>query len=254
VRTGSASSAWLSLGDAKAVEISELSALQVDQQARGFVLTLAYGEIKNQIDQPLADDEDFVVHTGDLVLAVRGTVFTVSYTSSLVNVEVESGTVAVLDIQGNELAVLGAGESGEYFDEGKGEFVEGLYLIQNMNEDYLSHSSGSLQCSATSGDVWYLKEAENGAYYVYAENLGSGRLLDLHNDWDTEGNVVKLQYETGYLEAQTWRFVSNGDGTYKIRTAHSSGRVLTANGSDLPTIQTYAETNAQKWVLLPASN
>jgi hypothetical protein len=114
VRTDSASSAWLSLGDAKAVELSELTALQVDQQARGFVLTLAYGEIKNQIDQPLADDEDFTVHTGSLVLAVRGTVFTVNYTENIVNVGVESGTVAVLDTQGNEIEVLGAGESSEY--------------------------------------------------------------------------------------------------------------------------------------------
>jgi hypothetical protein len=114
VQTGSGSSAWLSLDDAKAVELSEQTALRIDRQARGFVLTLAYGEIKTRIDRPLYADEDFVVEVGGFALSVRGTVFMVNYTDQILKVEVESGEVAVLDEQGNVLAVLGAGESGEY--------------------------------------------------------------------------------------------------------------------------------------------
>jgi hypothetical protein len=114
IRTGGDGSAWLSLDEVKAVGLSELTALCIDRGTRGFTLTLVAGEIRAQIDQPLAADEDFTVQAGNLALAVRGTVFTASYDGSLVSVNVESGTVAVLDEQGKEIAVLNAGESGEY--------------------------------------------------------------------------------------------------------------------------------------------
>jgi hypothetical protein len=77
-------------------------------------LTLVKGEIRAEINKPLTDNEDFTVKAGNLALAVRGTVFTANYTNSRVKVHVESGVVAVLDAQGNEIAELGAGESGEY--------------------------------------------------------------------------------------------------------------------------------------------
>jgi hypothetical protein len=114
VRTGGASSAWLSLDSDKAIGLAEQTSLRVDQSARGFELTLVAGEIRAQIDKPLADGEDFTVQAGNLALAVRGTVFTANYRDSLLKVQVESGSVAVLDAQGRELAVLGAGESGAY--------------------------------------------------------------------------------------------------------------------------------------------
>ncbi|MDR0220913.1 MAG: extracellular solute-binding protein [Lachnospiraceae bacterium] len=114
VRTGSESSSWLALDKVKAVELAELTALRIEQGARGFALTLAAGEIKTEINKPLAEGEDFAIHTGNLVLAVRGTEFTVNYGDGLVAVTVESGLVAVLDAQGGEIAVLGAGESGVY--------------------------------------------------------------------------------------------------------------------------------------------
>jgi hypothetical protein len=114
IRTGSGSSSWLSLDEVKAVRLAELSALRVDRGARGFNLALIAGEIKAQIDQPLYANEDFTIQAGNLALAVRGTVFTVNYTNDVVKVNVESGKVAVLDRQGNEIAVLNAGESGEY--------------------------------------------------------------------------------------------------------------------------------------------
>jgi hypothetical protein len=114
VRTGGASSAWLSLDSDKAIGLAELTALRVDQSARGFELTLVAGEIRAQIDKPLTDGEDFTVQAGNLALAVRGTVFTANYARGIVSVMVESGTVAVLDAQGREMAVLNAGESGAY--------------------------------------------------------------------------------------------------------------------------------------------
>jgi hypothetical protein len=106
------------------VELSELTALRVDKQGQGFVLTLIYGEIKTQIDQPLYAGEEFMVKVGDLALSVRGTVFTVNYSDKVVKVAVESGEVAVLDERGKEIEVLGAGESGEYEAEAGGSRVE----------------------------------------------------------------------------------------------------------------------------------
>jgi hypothetical protein len=126
VRTASASTVWLSLDAAKAVQLSELTALRIDQGRRGFALTLVEGEIRAEIDKPLADNEDFTVQAGDLALAVRGTIFTVQYNSDIIWVSVERGLVAVLDKDGNELAVLGAGEGRVYGQKG-GEFFEYEY-------------------------------------------------------------------------------------------------------------------------------
>jgi hypothetical protein len=120
VQTGCGSAAWLSLDAAKAVELAELTELRIGQGSRGFNLTLIEGEIRTEIKQALAEDEDFTVQVGDLALAVRGTLFTVRYDGGIIWVAVERGQVAVLDKNGNELALLGAGESGEY-EAGEGE-------------------------------------------------------------------------------------------------------------------------------------
>ncbi|MDR0220652.1 MAG: DUF5050 domain-containing protein [Lachnospiraceae bacterium] len=202
VRTGSASSAWLSLGEAKAVELSELTALRVDRQERGFVLTLAYGEIKNQIDQPLATDEDFAVQAGNHVLAVRGTVFTVNYTDSLVNVGVESGTVAVLDIQGNELAVLEAGESGEYVAEG-GNNTRGN-TIGNLTNGGLVTIQGER--------VYYCNSDRNG---IYSMNIDGTDIRQLSDDQAAFLNVVggRLYYENYDESGSPCVMVMNIDGT-----------------------------------------
>jgi uncharacterized protein YfaP (DUF2135 family) len=111
VRTENNSSSWLLLDDVKAVELSELTALRGDQASRGFTLTLVEGEIRAEIERPLASDEDFTVVAGNLALAVHGTVFTASLFDDVVGVQVESGEVTVEDLQGNVLYTLGAGEN-----------------------------------------------------------------------------------------------------------------------------------------------
>ena len=130
---------------------------------------------------------------------------------------------------------------------------EGAYAIRSQNGLYLAEINGSLGCSATSEDfVWHLVSAENGAFFVYAEDVLSNMLLDLNNDWDIEGNTVGIFRYTGYIAAQTWLFVPNDDGSYQIRTVHDSGRVVTEQGGEQPTIQTYTGANTQKFSLLPA--
>ena len=127
-------------------------------------------------------------------------------------------------------------------------FAEGAYTIRSQNGLYLAKINGKLGCSGTNKDyVWHIRDAGGGAFFVYAEDLLNNELLDLNNDWDIEGNTVGIFRYTGYLAAQTWLFVPNSDGSYQIRTVHDSGRVITENGAQQPTIQTYTGAATQKW-------
>jgi hypothetical protein len=111
LRTFAESAAWLLLEEDRAVELGELTALNVDRQAKGFVLTLSEGGITARIDRPLASGEEFTVMASNLALAVRGTIFTARIDGSVVTVSVERGEVAVIDGGGNEIATVKAGES-----------------------------------------------------------------------------------------------------------------------------------------------
>lgn len=129
---------------------------------------------------------------------------------------------------------------------------EGAYAIRSMSGLYLTSLKGSLGGSKKdNGFVWHLRNAENGAFYVYAGDILKNELLDLNNDWDSEGNTVGIFPYTGYIMAQTWLFVPNDDGTYQIRTVHASGRALTENGAQQPEIRRYMDSDTQKWQLTP---
>ena len=113
--TAAVSSSWLTLDEFKAVELGELTGLQVDKQGNGFVLTLTKGEITAQIDKPLNDSESFTVHAGNLTLGVRGTVFTVRLEDDIVTISVKSGIVFVTNAAGDEIAELTIGEARSFY-------------------------------------------------------------------------------------------------------------------------------------------
>ena len=76
-------------------------------------------------------------------------------------------------------------------------------------------------------------------------------VIDLDNDWDAEGNSVKAHGYTGYMMAQSWQITLNEDGTYCIRTPHSSHRAIgiSSQGAQAE-IRTAASPSAdQKWVI-----
>ena len=130
----------------------------------------------------------------------------------------------------------------------------GRYKIRNLAGQYLTVLDGSLVCSSSdSHNIWELKLASNGAFYVYEESFYTQQLLDLFNNWDAEGNTVNIYGHTDYIDAQTWRFVPNEDGSYRICTVHPSGRVLTDQGQRPPVIQTYTGADTQKWILEPSN-
>lgn len=85
-------------------------------------------------------------------------------------------------------------------------------------------------------------------------NIGSGKALDKN------GNQTNLHGWTPNAGAnQQWRFVANGDGSYKIFSVANSGLIVDlANGTvaDGNTISLYGEDNgtpAQSWYLVPVS-
>jgi hypothetical protein len=122
MRTMAESAAWLLLEEDRVVELGENSALHIDRQSKGFVLTLMAGEVTARIDRPLYDGEEFTVKAGNLALAVRGTIFTVRINGAIVTVSVERGEVAVIDSDGIEIATVKAGES-QSFDTSAGNAV-----------------------------------------------------------------------------------------------------------------------------------
>jgi len=128
--------------------------------------------------------------------------------------------------------------------------TDGLYRIRSADGNYLSYAGGSnVNTSRQAGyNTWYLRY-ENGGCCFFKANEGSD-LLDLDNNDETEGNIVKLHWYNG-SPAQRWLIEPNGDGTYQIRTSNSSGRVITDNGANQITIQTYNNLNTQKWFFEP---
>lgn len=85
-------------------------------------------------------------------------------------------------------------------------------------------------------------------------NIGSGKALDKN------GNQTNLHGWTPNAGAnQQWKFVANGDGSYKIFSVANSGLIVDlANGTvaDGNTISLYGEDNgtpAQSWYLVPVS-
>ncbi|MDR0220206.1 MAG: FecR family protein, partial [Lachnospiraceae bacterium] len=128
------SAAWLLLEEDRAVELGENSALHIDRQSKGFVLTLTAGEVTARIDKPLSDGEEFTVKAGNLALAVRGTIFTVRIDGAIVTVSVERGEVAVIDSSGNELTTIGEDESVS-FDTSAGNAVVAA-PAQSSNDNY----------------------------------------------------------------------------------------------------------------------
>ncbi|MBR3749013.1 MAG: S-layer homology domain-containing protein [Firmicutes bacterium] len=97
---------------------------------------------------------------------------------------------------------------------------------------------------------WSIRYDADGRY-VISSKADPDMVIDLDNDWDAEGNSVKAHGYTGYMMAQSWQITLNEDGTYCIRTPHSSHRAIgiSSQGAQAE-IRTAASPSAdQKWVI-----
>lgn len=137
------------------------------------------------------------------------------------------------------------------------------YIASKSNRDYLlchdttsdngvklfSHWSASIP----EGNRRWQAYRDRSGYFQFV-NVGSGKALDKN------GSQTNLRGWTPNAGAnQQWKFVANGDGSYKIFSVANSGLIVDlANGTvaDGNTISLYGTDNgspAQSWYLVPVS-
>ncbi|MCL2654547.1 MAG: InlB B-repeat-containing protein [Coriobacteriia bacterium] len=126
----------------------------------------------------------------------------------------------------------------------------GQFTLKNVATDtYLVPTPGTALSFSTTPQKWLIQN--NGDTYLIYDSSKPNTVLDIYNIFDKENNSVNLyMLNTPCPDAQNWSIVPNGDGTYKIQTVFSSGRVLQGNASGQTlTINTDIGNDAQKWVI-----
>lgn len=96
-------------------------------------------------------------------------------------------------------------------------------------------------------------------YEIVSDDLHTQLRVDVENASDTDGtNIQVYTRNTSYISAQRFSFISNGDGTYRIKPQLSSDKVLdVVNGSSAENtnvqLYTYTGVEQQKWELVEAA-
>jgi len=125
--------------------------------------------------------------------------------------------------------------------------ASGLYLEV---ADALAQAGANVQQGAAGARNWKLQDAGNGYYKIYSE-VGDGKtfLLDLDYGKPDNGTNIGIWSDTE-SDAQLFKFVANGDGTYCIVTKAS--RDKSGIGIDGGSIAVGA--NAIQWALDGSDN
>ncbi len=99
------------------------------------------------------------------------------------------------------------------------------YRIKNVNSglylevaDSKAENGANVQQGSSGANLWTVTQAADGYYYVYSA-LGDGKtfLLDLDYGKTENGTNIGI-YSNTDSDAQQFKFVDNGDGTYTICT------------------------------------
>lgn len=131
-----------------------------------------------------------------------------------------------------------------YSGETRGNLVQ-----QTLN--YLSWQCFQLTNKTTVDGLTY--------YEIVSDDLYTQLRVDVENAYDADGtNIQVYTRNPSYISAQRFSFISNGDGTYRIKPQLSSNRVLdVVNGSSAENtnvqLYTYTGVEQQKWELVEAS-
>lgn len=152
-------SAWFWLDRYKSILLGPSSGLRVSHYGRGFNLSLNEGLLFVRIDKTLAASELFEVTTKNVVLSVRGTVFSVEYQSSgEVLLNVFQGRVALCESTGGELITIEKNQSLTY-DPENGRFEQQAgpirfdalpALVADCVADYKNEAKGGAAYAPTS--------------------------------------------------------------------------------------------------------
>lgn len=127
------------------------------------------------------------------------------------------------------------------------------YVIQN-GEQYLEVDGQKAEHGAnvqlgTYGGTWYLESAGDGYYKLYS-SVGDSKtyLLDLDYGKQEDGTNIAIWGDT-QADAQLFKFVDNGDGTYTIVTKSTEDQsCLTINGTNVEQQKCSGGDN-QKWTV-----
>jgi hypothetical protein len=113
------------------IDLRQRTSLGIGNRLSGYEVTLLEGEVRTQIVEPLAADEDFTLIAGNLAVGIRAmtagvsgegeaaattgpittaTEFVTSLNDDLLSVTVEQGTVSVMDLEDNEIYELSGGD------------------------------------------------------------------------------------------------------------------------------------------------
>lgn len=145
-----------------------------------------------------------------------------------------------------------------------------FYLIQNVHSGkFLEVANGNVVVGAnvyqdafyfdtTLAQIFCLKVAETGIddsdYHQLSPAGNLPLCMDVDNAWDVDGANIKIFSSNPGYGAQSFKFISNGDGSFRIKPHFSDTRVLgvannsTANQANVELV-TWTGHASQKWVL-----
>ncbi|GEM_PF-994933 len=134
----------------------------------------------------------------------------------------------------------------------------GSYHIRNVaTGKYLEATTDNASISSSffeqkNSQSWKITNRGNH-YYTISPNSNLAKYWDVYNAWDTENNRIGLfQKNDAYARAQSYQFVKNSDGTYRIIPKLSSTRCVSITTAEeaQPHLATINENDLrQKWVL-----
>ena len=147
------------------------------------------------------------------------------------------------------------GKAATYLNESE------TYAFRNVGSGlYLGVENASAQNEAdvqqlSDRQTWTVKASDKGYYYVYSQvGNGSTYLLDVSYGKADNGTNIGI-YSNTNSDAQLFKFVSNGDGTFSIATKVSKDRSavgITAGSKEAGTSAiewTFDGSDNQKWVI-----
>ena len=143
------------------------------------------------------------------------------------------------------------------------------YIIQNVNSGRFMEvvngnivaganiAQGILEYDTSLSNIFYVMGPENGVnsseYHQIAAAYNTSLVVDVNNASNSDGANIKLFNSNGGYGAQSYKFVPNGDGSFRIYPYLSSTRVLSVAGSSTTSganveLATWNNLNSQKWV------
>ncbi len=136
------------------------------------------------------------------------------------------------------------------------------YVIKNSNsglylqvDDSVAANGTNVSQGTTGADVWSFEDAGDGYYRLYSE-VGDGKtyLLDLDYGMVDNGTNIGIWSDTS-SDAQLFKFVDNGDGTYTITTKATEDKsclgVVSGSVEEGANVVQWASDGSanQKWIL-----